>query len=299
MTYSAIYPSGAGVQIGGISTAAVRSTAAGLTVAEANSLLGCNGVPWTPPDDGYAGIAWGGGILTMEYDPSTGVNHAVSAQSGYKGLLQIQTGSQNDAGAAFYEVGVGLLQIGALDDAGASVVYTNLAVDWTSVTTADPVITGIANAWYAFACGAPPDTDCVAQGDCTIVVNDGNGHSTFTLAPVGTAGVGAFCLGYLAPITLVFPRGSSVPVSITAVNVGGQIAAAPSGDAGPPAAWCPGFDAPIDYDASDYDGGALSFIEVGGLPVIELPLSPAPRPGRGSPGSLGAIPVPRSATPSW
>ena len=116
MTYSQISSSGLGFYIGGIATNDVLSNAGGFTFTEANTIFGCNGTAWTPPDVGYGGIQWGTGELTMEYNADSGVNYKVFVQSGYKGRVYAQTSPSDDAGAQYYQIGIGALEVGALDD---------------------------------------------------------------------------------------------------------------------------------------------------------------------------------------
>jgi hypothetical protein len=180
------------------------SNALGLTDPELNTLFGCGGTTWTPPDNGYGGMQWGSGSVAAEYNLDSGVNYKVYALSGYEGTWQF---SEADGGA--YTIGVGSMTLGS----------SPVTIDWTSATTADPTVTSIANALYGTYCSAPPDTDCVAQGDCTIVTDDGKGHSTFTLAP-GANMAANYCP--MQAITVVFAKGSSTPEQIYVTNPGGQ-----------------------------------------------------------------------------
>jgi hypothetical protein len=199
-----------GVAIGGL-PGLVSDNDAGLTVVQANTILGCNGTSWTSPDPGYGGMQWGDGAVAMEYDPDSGVNYKIIAQSGYVGTWSYATAATADAGVQTYTIGIGTMSVATEDDAGP------LSIDWTSVATATPTVTQIANAWYETYCSAPPDADCVALGDCSIVIDDGQGHSRFVLAP-SAAMIANNCYYDIQPVTFVFPQGSSSPEQIYVTN---------------------------------------------------------------------------------
>jgi hypothetical protein len=177
----------------------------GLTDTELNTLFGCGAVSWTPPDPGYGGMQWASGAVAAEYNLDSGVNYKVYAQSGYQGAWVLP---EDDGGT--YNVGVGSMTLGG----------SPVTIDWSDASSADATITSIANALYGYQCSAPPDTDCAAQGDCTIVADDGNGHSTFSLAP--SANMQNNYCGAMQAITVSFAKGSSTPEQIYVTNPGGQ-----------------------------------------------------------------------------
>ncbi len=259
-SYSLIYGTGEGFDIGGFPTNRKLSNGDGLTVSEANPVLGCAGAAWTPPENGLGGMQWGNDVLAMEYNLDSGVNYKVYAQSGYRGFWQ----------EGNYKIGVGLLQAAVPDDAGVP-HWTDTAIDWTSVSTASPTVTAIANAWYGEVCGASPEADCVASGDCSIVVDDGQGHSSFTLAPSPAGALAVGCVWQIDPIAFVFAQGSRVPAQIVVTNplgwsfptgpAAGADGSAPDASVG---GWCGNYEAPIEYDPGAYVSGSVSPIEDGG-----------------------------------
>jgi hypothetical protein len=281
MAYSSIYVVGNGFNIGGVPTRNAASNADGLTASEANGALGCNGTSWATPDQGYGGMQWGGGELAMEYNLDSGVNYRVYAQSGYKGLWTAQAWPQGSTPQS-YQIGIGVLQSGVFDDAGVNVSWSDVTIDWTSQQTAAPTVTALANAWYMQSCGTLTDSDCLAAGDCAVVVDDGHGHSSFTLVPSVNSAIGVNCGGYLAPITFVFPQGSSKPEQIYVENpLGWAFPGAPASGADAGAslgAWCPAYDGGIEYDPAAYDSGSVSPIEDGGGPNGSSGTLPGPAP---------------------
>jgi hypothetical protein len=215
----AFFGGGIGYEIGGLSPLEQSSNAAGLTASEINTILGCNGAAWSPPDPGYGGMNWGTGQVAVEYNLDSGVNYKLFAQQGYRGLGQVST-APGDAGIVNYVFGVGTLLSNPGTPPGPG-VGTPVTIDWSSQAAADTTITSIANAFYWTACQASyTETDCLAQGDCTIVTSDSLGHSSFTLSP--SAALVQSCGFSMAPITFVFPQGSSTPEQIYVVNGGGQ-----------------------------------------------------------------------------
>ncbi len=180
----------------------------GLTNAELDMAYGCNGQSFAPPDNGYGGMKWGAGsgAIASEYNLDSGVNYKVFAQQGYYGTMQF-----SDADGGAYTLGVGAATFGT----------TAIKIDWTSAATANPAITTISNAWWEYNCTAAPDTDCAAAGDCTIVPDDGNGHSLFTLT-AGANMVNNYCGVPVQDVTVVFPKGSSTPSQIYVTNPGGK-----------------------------------------------------------------------------
>jgi hypothetical protein len=188
------------LQIGNVIPERGISNPNGLTYSELQTAWGCGGSSWTPPDPGYGGMQWANGAVAAEYNLDSGVNYKVYAQSGYRG------------GMSFYPADGGTYYL--------TVGSPTPTIDWTSAATANPAITAIANDYYYTNCTAPADTDCVAAGDCSIVVNDGSGHSTFTLSP-GTNLVNNYC-GTMQAVTFVLAQGTSVPEQIYATNPGGQ-----------------------------------------------------------------------------
>ncbi len=230
MTYAPIAAGGGalfgnqiGYQIGGLIPTQPSSNPAGLTVSEINTILGCNGASWTPPDPGYGGIDWGTGQVALEYNLDSGVNFKVFAQQGYRGLGSVSAGV--DGGTTYYTFGVGTLLTSQGTPPGPG-VGTPVTIDWTNQANADTTITAMANAFYSTACSMPVnDFDCVMQGDCTIVLDDGQGHSSFTLQP--SSALFQTCGSTITPIALVFPQGASVPEQIYVVNSGGASGPAP------------------------------------------------------------------------
>ena len=171
----------------------------GLTYAEANSILGCNGVAGTAPDPGYSLVQWGPqGEVAMEYDDA-GVAYKVIGRTGYKGTFEVPATEIPDAGSTnAYDLAVGQASM----NGGA------FSIDWSDAAAAKAAVTAVANSCLSFWCGAPPnvDADCVAQGDCAIVPDDGAGHSSFTVQ-VGTYATDNFCGPMNGSLTFVFPQG--------------------------------------------------------------------------------------------
>jgi hypothetical protein len=222
MTYSpintaqgAFYGAGnvIGTQIGGLSPLAESSNPAGLTASETNTILGCNGASWSPPDPGYTGMQWGTGQVALESNLDSGIDYKLFAQQGYRGLGSIS--ATFNGITTYYTFGVGTLLTNPDTPPGPG-VGTPVQMDWAPYSTA---VTNIANAFYESACGATV-TSCVVSGDCSIVLNDGNGHSSFTLAPSPT--LVQNCGFNIAPITFVFAYGGSIPEQIYVTNSGGQ-----------------------------------------------------------------------------
>jgi hypothetical protein len=191
--------------LGGTFPMLPSSNPLGLTDTELNTVFGCGGTSWAPPDTGYGGMQWGSGQVATEFNIDSGVNYKVYAQAGYVGTWAF---SEADGGA--YTFGIGSATLGTAP----------VTIDWSDAASADATITSIANAWYNYNFSSPPDTDCSAQGDCTIVANDGHGHSTFSLSPSVT--MQDNYSGAVQTITVVFAQGSSTPEQIYVTNPGGQ-----------------------------------------------------------------------------
>jgi hypothetical protein len=199
--------------IGSLSPALHQASPSGLTVTEANSIMGCGGVAGTSIVAGYPLMQWGSsGEVSMDYNDA-GVGYHIYVGSGYKGTLSLQAAGAGDAAVNAYVLGVGT----------ALVNGSPLTIDWTSVASANPTITAIANSFLSTLCQptAPSDGDCVLQGDCTIVPNDGAGHSTFSLM-IGDTAAMTGCPNLSAPLTFVFPQGTSSPSQVYLTNIGGQ-----------------------------------------------------------------------------
>lgn len=183
-------PDGEGIAaVGGI-VPPWGNAAPGDTMTQADTREGCGGMSVAAPDPGYAAMQWGpSGEVLFEYDADSGAGHAIFGRSGYRGRLT--------SGGVVVAVGSPVMQNGA-----------PLPIDWTSVASATPVVTAIANHWA----WKMPDTDCVAANDCTIVPDDGKGHSTFTLTDQSLQDPA------WPTLTFVFPKGSSVPQEVIATE---------------------------------------------------------------------------------
>jgi hypothetical protein len=194
-----------GFSIGGIYEYPGVVQPAGLTKLEADAVE-CSGAAETAPDPGYGMIAWGPhGEVAMEYNKSTGVNYKLFARTGYRGNVFSIIDGTND-----YE-----LTPGAATKNGKPWV-----IDWTSMATATTEVTSVVNAWFYRYCGATPETDCVAAGDCSIVLDDGKGHSSFQIhesqATFDACGVAP------EPIGFTFTQGTTDLTEVYVVNSGGQ-----------------------------------------------------------------------------
>jgi hypothetical protein len=210
----ALGPKWAGTNFGPLVPAEPVANPAGLLATEANTLAGCTAVPVPAPDPGYAAEQWGHGELQLEYNATSNVTYKVFANAGYPSPLEITTTPVTDGGAANDYI----IQPGKLMLNGAP-----LTLDWSSAdaggdagSALNAVITDISNGWNL----CTTDDDCVLEGDCTIVPDDGQGHSSFTLM-TAPANVQGGCPDQ-HPLTVVFPKGSSVPSQIIATNPGGQ-----------------------------------------------------------------------------
>jgi hypothetical protein len=180
--------------IGGLKLSAAGANPAGLTRQEADAIE-CSGVQATAPDPGYGAIHWGPqGEVTLEYNTTThpDVAYKLIASDGYRGTL---TASSAD-GSHGYLIGVGRL---TRDGAPFSIDWVHPAATRTAVTE----LFNAALSWALYSNTSSSTTaDCVASANCTIVADDGHGHSSFEFAN------GAAALG------VVFPQGSATPSAI-------------------------------------------------------------------------------------
>ena len=195
--------------VGGISPALRLANPLGLTVTEANTILGCGGIAGIAPDPGYALMKWGSqGEVSMEYDDA-GLGYKIFASTGFNGAFSLPAVTVGDASTAAYSLAIG----------SASLV-NGANIDWTTAATADTAVTAIVNALIVNLCGGPPNAEssCSSMGDCTITLDDGNGHSSFTIALVETAPM-IWCGNTpTEPLTFVFPQGTSTPSQIFIAN---------------------------------------------------------------------------------
>jgi hypothetical protein len=183
------WPIGVGPQdeglaaIGGLVAPWAQQSIPGDTVTQANAREGCGGTSVAAPDPGYAAMQWGpSGEVLLEYHLDSGAGHAIFGRAGYRG--------QFASGGIVLAVGSAVTRNGA-----------PMPIDWTSIAAATPAVTAISNQWWPHTQGS---TDCVAANDCTIVPDDGQGHSTFTLTDLSQQDP------TWPTLTFVFPQGSSV-----------------------------------------------------------------------------------------
>ena len=206
---SLLGPVWAGAQVGYLTPAEPVSNDAGMLATEADNLAGCNGVSVPAPDPGYSAEQWGAGEVELEYNPDSGVAYKVLVGEGYQGQLTV-TSSVGDGGSLMgYTVGIGIMTAAGVP----------LMLDWSNTDGGlNATVTALSNGWFSSAGCSFVDSDCVQQGDCTIVPDDLDGHSTFTFAM--SPAHAASCADP-HPITFVFAQGTSVPSAIYVTNPGG------------------------------------------------------------------------------
>jgi hypothetical protein len=155
----------------------------GLTWQDANALE-CNGKSVPSPDPGYGAIAWGGGEVLLEFNATTNFAYKVIVKAGYNGPLVAADGKNTFS----FTIGGSVTKNGA-----------PFALDWANPSS----FTELSN-----AIGINEDTDCVAAQSCVVTADDGAGHS-----------VAAFPRG---GVEIAFAKGTSTPVSFTAVSQKGK-----------------------------------------------------------------------------
>jgi hypothetical protein len=147
----------------------------------------------------------------MEYNQATGVNYKLFARRGYKADIL-------DLYEPLADGGVGVAYSIAIE--GLTKKGQAFSIDWTSEATAVPAVTALWNAWSFSILSGTVDTDCVAQGDCTITLDDGAGHSGFVLSlsasTASQSGASIEALGFN------FAKGTSDLVELYIVNPAGK-----------------------------------------------------------------------------
>ena len=204
-------PVWAGTQVAYLTPAEPLASDAGMLATEADNLAGCDGVSAAAPDPGYAAEQWGDGEVELEYNPDSGVAYKLFVREGYQGQLTVSALVDDGGSLMSYAVGIGVLT--------ADMVPVTL--DWSNADGAlNATITALSNGWFSSAGCSFVDSDCVQQGDCAIVPDDLDGHSTFTFAM--SPAHAASCADP-HPITFVFDQGASVPSEIYVTNPGGAL----------------------------------------------------------------------------
>jgi hypothetical protein len=197
-----------GPWIGDLQVNGAYTNPAGMLFSEANAIEGCGGFSVAAEDPGYSAMAWGGGEVAVEYNPTTGVAYKVIATGGYKSSWSFNAVESDGGLGSLYVISPTSMTL-----AGAAVT-----IDWSSLKSATRDVTVISNAWLESEFGIAGDADCRTAHDCEVVLDDGQGHSSFTV------GLSKRLLGEKSSgFTVVFPQGTSTPVAIEAVNPGGEL----------------------------------------------------------------------------
>ena len=207
---SLVGPVWAGVQMAYLTPAEPLGNDAGMLATEADKLAGCNGVSVAGTDPGYAAEQWGTGEVKLEYSPDSGIAYRLFVTEGYYGQLLFSALEDDGGQNVSYALGIGVLTADGVP----------IDLNWSNGGEAslNTTVTKLSNGWFSSAGCSFVDSDCVQQGDCAIVPDDLDGHSTFTFAM--SPAHAASCADP-HPITFVFDQGASVPSEIYVTNPGG------------------------------------------------------------------------------